>query len=81
MDTEALELKVYTSEIERNFSTVPSGNPWHKQARGAVRWGKNDFVLWQHGRPICPRGYLTLGGVSEEDAYCFVKTGKIPHRK
>mgnify|MGYP003417684156 CR=1 FL=1 len=66
--------KVHTSVIEQHLSTVPSGNPWHKKARGACRWGKDDYVLWENGKLV----HENAKSVSEAVAREFVATGELP---
>lgn len=66
---------------EGHLSTVKTGNPWHTKARGAVRWGERDYVLWRNGEVVRIEGCLTPGGISFDEAQAFVESGILPKRK
>lgn len=68
---------VKTSLLEGNLYLTGTRSPWSTRGRGAVRWGPNDYVLWNRGEVVIPPGYLTPGGCSYEHAEFFVRTGKI----
>jgi len=73
--SERYPVTVYKSSVSGYMSTHKSCDPWRKDGRGAVCWGKDDYVLWDHGVVVGERG-AKLGGVSEDDAREFVATGK-----